>query len=158
MVKPSFPINSVISEYTGKETDFRQPISQFIKELKKLIRNNLTPKDLLYRQLIRHQKPEFDSYHVSAKISPHGLPSTFGCLYDLDFLNQEQINSICIVGGKLLEERIRVILKSKSILKEHFYDPVSGLVRKTPKHETVRRISVFSQPDGKTRLVAQLDY
>jgi hypothetical protein len=128
-----------------REETYQRSFRGFIKVLKKLSSNNFTKRGLFLRN------PYFVDYHLSTKTGPSSLQSTYSCLLDLENLPNHLINSIREFGGDRFCERFDRIRYSYPELSKLFDQPI-GI--KKP----IRRISVFPDSEGKTRIIAIGDY
>lgn len=126
---------------------YNDSFRRFVKRLKKLSPNNFAKrkKSLLLRN------PSFSAYHLSTKIGPSSMQSTYSCLNDLGNLPSHLIRSMKMLGGSEFRKQLDSLLLSYPELARIFDQPI-GI--KTP----IRRISVFPDSEGKTRIIAIGDY
>jgi len=127
-----------------KETYLRS-FRGFVKVLKKLSPSNFRSKSLNLRS------PFFADFHLSTKIGPSKLQSTYGQLVDLENIPSPLLDSIRLLGGSKFSERLDSLCQWYPELAKIFDQPI-GI--KTP----IRRISVFPDSEGKTRIIAIGDY
>jgi hypothetical protein len=127
------------------QAKYKRSFRRFVKVLKKL-----SPKNFSKKGLFLH-KPEFSAFHLSTKVGPSSKQALASCLCDLENLPSHLIRSLKIVGGNRFREKIDRLLLSYPELAKMFNQPI-GL--KKP----VRRLSVFPDSEGKTRIIAIGDY
>jgi hypothetical protein len=89
---------------------------------------------------------------LTSKTGPTGTHALFSCYEELEIIPDSLRRSIGILGGPLLESRMEQVLFHSKDIKEVF--PLKEEV----VFSSFRRISYFSDPDGKTRVVALGDY
>jgi len=123
-----------------------------LESFKSLIlnRSNMRKKKLFGSDLLLNLDSITAKPHLTTKSGPTGH-ALVSCLDDLENLPDTLRNSIAILGGKDLELRMNSLLKNVTVLREYFDQPKSG---KTD----FRKISYFSDTEGKTRVVAIGDY
>lgn len=129
-----------------KKGKYNDSYRRFVKRLKKLSPNNFSKKKSLFLR-----KPSFSAYHLSTKIGPSSMQSTYSCLNDLENLPSHLIRSMKLLGGADFRKQLDSLLLSYPELAKLFDQPI-GI--KTP----IRRISVFPDSEGKTRIIAIGDY
>jgi hypothetical protein len=99
----------------------------------------------------------FKSYHKTTKIGPNGQ-ALYNSIDDLSLLYNEHpyvLRDIIYLGGSKLQSYIISVL--------HFIDPILSYLSLSPyytnkKFNCIRRVSHFSEKEGKTRVVALFDY
>jgi hypothetical protein len=101
---------------------------------------------------------DIQQFHVSTKKGTKG-PAMIGAMKELTLLTPQLIDDIILLGGRRLGSYIRSQLSAKS-----FFDLLLGPwmrvfnVKANKDSTSLRRISYFSDKEGKTRVVAILDY
>jgi len=92
----------------------------------------------------------FRNYHMTSKSGPngHALATSLADL-SLIRLNKRLLDSICLVGGPKLTERITGLLSQFDFLE-------SCYPKYTPYR--LRKLSYFSDKELKVRVIAILDY
>jgi len=128
-----------------KEDLYKRSFRGFIKSLKKLSPSNFTKKGLFLKN------PSFSTFHLSTKTGPSSFQSLYSCLLDLENLPLHLIKSIKIVGGSHFCKQFDSLLLSYPELAKLMDQPI-GI--KKP----IRRLSVFPDSEGKTRIIAIGDY
>jgi hypothetical protein len=89
---------------------------------------------------------DFTGYHLSTKASPDGKNAIVDSLSEvLKLKSMSLMESICNLGGKLLESKIYALSSN--------LDP-----SKIRESTTLRTLSAIPDKEGKTRLIAKLDY
>jgi len=96
--------------------------------------------------------PKFKNYHLSTKTGPLGVETSKGCYEELSLLPNDLIESISTLGGPVLADHMEQVLSHLEGIKQVF--PLTEEI----KFSSIRRISYFSDPDGKTRVIALGDY
>jgi hypothetical protein len=96
--------------------------------------------------------PKFKNYHLSTKTGPLGIETSKACYEELELLPSELIDSISKLGGPVLADHMEQVLSHIEGIKQVFP------LEEEKKHSSFRRISYFSDPDGKTRVIALGDY
>lgn len=84
---------------------------------------------------------------MTSRSGPSGGNALQGSLADLFLLDQGQLDSIRVIGGKALHRKMQFLLGMKDVLAPFF-----------PEGKTVRRLSGIPDQEGKTRVIAILDY
>lgn len=93
-------------------------------------------------------------YHYSLKAGPATGPAIFRALSDLAILPDSLVESIRILGGELLSQKIQELLRVLPDLAEL---PLSVLSIWGP-NRVFRRIEGIQDKEGKTRVIAMLDF
>lgn len=96
--------------------------------------------------------PKFKNYHLSTKTGPLGIDTSKSCYEELTLLPNDLLEDISILGGPILAENMKQVLSHIEGIKQVF--PLEEEI----KFSSFRRISYFSDPDGKTRVIALGDY
>jgi hypothetical protein len=99
----------------------------------------------------------FKSYHKTTKTGPNGQ-ALFNSIDDLNLLYRSHPNvlkDIIYIGGMKLQSYLISIL--------HFIDPILSYISSSSLYTNknfncIRRVSHFSEKEGKTRVVALFDY
>jgi len=136
--KPVLDIEPIITKWNGampfiSTNDYEQILSNL----------NLTKFD-----------PEYKEPHFSTKSGPNG-PAMITCLTDLAGLSQNQIDNIGRLGDDLLRAGMRkpfmqTPLGYSALEIESMLEPNDNI--------QTRKLSVFSDKEGKTRVIAIFDY
>lgn len=106
---------------------------------------------------ISKKKVEWSRYHMSTKKGPNGQ-AIWTSLYDLDALPSKLIDDIRSMAGSPLGRHIDAILKPNS-LQDHSLLDIWKALWPNPKSESfIRKLSYFSDKEGKSRVIAILDY
>nr|UJQ92476.1 MAG: putative RNA-dependent RNA polymerase [Mitoviridae sp.] len=119
--------------------------------------DSITEKELRHacRRLgIRPMKCEWKSFHMSTKSGPQGQALLMS-LTELALLPQELIADIKLLGGNKLSSIIDR-LQSQSLGDYSIVNIWTTIF--PPRSKTYRKISYFSDKEGKTRAIAILDY
>lgn len=103
---------------------------------------------------IRPSNPEWKSFHMSTKSGPQGQALLMS-LTELALLPLELIADIKLLGGDKLSSVIDKLL-SKTLGDYSIVDIWSTIFK--ARSRTFRKISYFSDKEGKTRVIAILDY
>lgn len=144
-LKPTLDLSTIIEE--GKEfTIDRKLVRSFIHQIQRICSKNGLNSQSFYR------KPRFKNYHLSSKVGPLGVNTLSSCYEELKLLPEQLRESIYALGGPTLKDRMEQLL-----------DHIEDINKFLPPHEEIksssfRRISYFSDPDGKTRVIALGDY
>lgn len=99
-------------------------------------------------------RPSFIEFHSSTKSGPNGQ-ALLTALHDFTLLPVHLVNSIKIMGGKRLEsivERLTVSNQDLGLI-DWFYK-----TWKRKDSSELRKLSYFADKEGKTRVIAILDY
>lgn len=104
---------------------------------------------------IRHREVEWSKPHMSTKRGPLGQ-ALLTSVSELTLIPQELLESILIVGGPKLRAVIEGLKAPIAGTNLSIVDVWSKLY--PPKTKSLRRISYFSDKEGKTRVIAILDY
>jgi len=103
---------------------------------------------------VNFQELSWQQFHFSTKSGPNG-PAMVTALTDLDALSSQQKDDIYLLGGEALQVAMR---------KPYFQTPLGHTmmelwttVHNKPEKYT-RKLSYFSDKEGKTRIIAILDY
>jgi len=107
------------------------------------------------RQLgIRPTKVEFSRFHMSTKSGPLGQ-AILTSVSELTLLPKELVDNIQLLAGGNLGEKISALMVGR------FGDLSLASIWATlfpPKTNSFRKLSYFSDKEGKTRVIAILDY
>lgn len=115
-----------------------------------LNRSNMKKKKFFNSDLLLDLDSIDPKPHLTTKSGPTGH-ALVSCLDDLENLPRSLLDSIGVLGGKGMELRINSLLTNVTVLRKYFDQPKSG--------KTIfRKISYFSDTEGKTRVVAIGDY
>lgn len=95
---------------------------------------------------------QWEEHHLSLKAGPGGGPAILGALSDLVSLPGTLIESIKVLGGELLSENIEQVLEMIPLLQ--------SVPLKLFKVQVgaFRRIGGIPDKEGKTRVIAMLDF
>jgi len=96
----------------------------------------------------------FKEFHFSTKSGPNG-PAMATSLTDLDALSPEQKTDICLLGGDVMQVAMRKPYMQTAL--GHSMAEIWNILRPKPVKYT-RKLSYFSDKEGKTRVIAILDY
>jgi len=99
------------------------------------------------------KRPRFKNFHLSTKTGPLGVSTLSGCFKELKLLPETLRQSISTLGGPVLRDHMEQILLHIEDIEDTF--PVLDEIKHS---DSFRRISFFSDPDGKTRVIALGDY
>jgi len=154
----NLPLDPKISSITNESEaqDYSRIFKYTIPFIKKLIR--ITPKsfrekdDLTGNLLVKFKTPIWEEYHMTAKKGPSKGQGLVNCLQDLVSMPDTLINSISSLGGDLLSKNLTTLLLNVEELSNVLGSPV------TEDKTFVRRIASFGDSEGKTRLIALVDY
>lgn len=119
---------------------------------------SLTERELnhIMKQLVRTKPdlPRFSQYHMSTKSGPIGQAIT-SAITELTLLPQQLIDAIVLLGGPKLGSHIDSLLQVRwgSLSLATVWSTIFKA-----KRQIFRKISYFSDKEGKTRVVAILDY
>nr|QIR30256.1 RNA-dependent RNA polymerase [Plasmopara viticola lesion associated mitovirus 33] len=135
--EPSF--KTIEGEWNGKDT-----ISEF--ELLMSMRMLGVPKNI---------SPDWDSFHISTKSGTQG-PALLTSLTEATLLPRSLIEDINLLGGGKLARKLDEQLIKWDVLP----NSIAGLWTRTfpVKSQSLRKLSYFSDKEGKTREIAILDY
>lgn len=143
VLKPALNLTTITS--SGKAFDIpKKNLKSFLYTLSNMCRR----KDLKGF----FKRPSFQNYHLSTKTGPLGIDTSKACYEELKLLPNSLLESISIVGGRVLADHMEQVLSHLEIIKQVL--PLEEEI----KFSTFRRISYFSDPDGKTRVIALGDY
>jgi hypothetical protein len=104
---------------------------------------------------IRHKSVEWSKPHMSTKRGPLGQ-ALLTSVSELTLIPQELLDAIVLVGGPKLSKVIEGLKAPIAGSPYSIVDVWSKLY--PPKTKSLRRISYFSDKEGKTRVIAILDY
>jgi hypothetical protein len=96
---------------------------------------------------------DWREFHFSLKAGPSGGPALFGATSDLASLPESLIADLKVLGGKLFEDVLNGALEALSLVR-----PVETTLFKIKENKTIRRITGIPDKEGKTRVIAVLDY
>lgn len=99
------------------------------------------------------KRPKFKNFHLSTKTGPLGVSTLSGCFRELKLLPETLRQSIYTLGGSVLQDHMEQIL-----LHIEDIERVFPVLEEINHSSSFRRISYFSDPDGKTRVIALGDY
>jgi hypothetical protein len=115
--------------------------------------------------------PYWSQFHKATSAGPNG-PATWGMFKDLQLLDQETLSDLIILGGSQLGtnlkncyNRLEILLELnenladlRSTPKELTKGPKQVLATHSKRKDTLRRVTGIPAPEGKTRVIAILDY
>lgn len=144
VLKPVLDLTTIVEP--GRTFDIPK---KFLKSFLFTLKNHCEKKGL--KDFFK--RPLFKNYHLSTKTGPLGIETSKGCYEEITFLPNSLIEDISILGGPVLADHMEQVLSHIEGIKQVF--PVK---EECIKHSSFRRISYFSDPDGKTRVIALGDY
>ncbi|AQM32767.1 replicase [Agaricus bisporus mitovirus 1] len=105
---------------------------------------------------LKRRVPEFSEYHLTTKRGPLGQ-AILSSMSEVTFLPYQLIEDINLLGGKKLAEELTMLQDRLDILK---YTSVAEFWKAwfPPKTSTLRKLSYFSDKEGKTRVIGIIDY
>jgi len=106
---------------------------------------------------INQNWPEWDSFHPTVKKGPAG-PAIMCSVSELAFLPHNLLDNIISIGGKKLGSEILDNLDSLDVLKGQSVSKVWSDYIGHTKRNWIRKLSYFSDKEGKSRVIAILDY
>nr|QXP49783.1 RNA-dependent RNA polymerase [araluen mito-like virus] len=121
----------------------------------------LKEQNIMYRFYEPAQRPEsseWQQYHLSNKMGPNG-PSLIMAITDFNTLPDKTKVQIRTLGGKLLSQYMDRTMRVIQEYPERAIMIDKSIPRmKQPKQPLVRKLSSFSDKEGKTRTVGMFDY
>lgn len=149
-LKPSLDLSTILEPWTGSDTILESELSRAFKSLK----------------IPSGQVGSFSFPHMSTKKGPQGQAILMS-LSELTLLPHDLIYYIGLIGGHKLSNMIKENLEGLDIVQAVNPDNKLGLYSSVaewwrylfpPKSSSIRRISFFPDKEGKTRVIAILDY
>jgi len=136
-LKPVLDVTPIISPWKGKDTITESELNHACQQLG-----------------IRPTKVGFEKFHMSTKSGPLGQ-AILTSVTELTILPQQLLENIRVLGGDTLGKIIDALMVSR------FNEHSLASIWKTlfpPKTQSFRKLSYFSDKEGKTRVIAILDY
>lgn len=90
-------------------------------------------------------------YHFTTKAGPQKGPALFGALSDLVALPDRLAESIKFLGGQVLSKYMDTLMKASPLLFSRGWFPLNS-------GAPIRRVAGIPDAEGKTRVIALLDY
>jgi hypothetical protein len=137
--KPVLDVSSIIGE------DLSKPL---------MVSDN-DHKNILRRLKIKESDCLWEDFHMSTKKGPNG-PAMSTSLTDLTSLPLETIKDLILIGGDKLGFSIKKCFMQTPLDNLSIIDIWKKIHNKQPSHP--RKLSYFSDKEGKTRVIAILDY
>jgi hypothetical protein len=110
----------------------------------------------VYKNTGKYLFKGWNSFHLTTKRGPFGQAS-LSSISEATFLSHTQVEDICLLGGKELASHLENLTDRLDILN---WTSVSYWWMRLfpPKNNNLRKLSFFSDKEGKTRVIGIMDY